>query len=269
MPDIALISEINRLSPYRIQDISNNWILLYLKSGSLNITLNSSVYKLSQNHIFLISPDDLYYLAEAEFAAYSAIYFNLKNPEHDLSSKVLELDGSEFELLESLFETDTIAEKQTRLELLLILLNGIDSNVPPIENKKARLFKKAVNIMERYIASSLSADGLAEMLRISLSTLKRIFSELSGLGIHEYFLMLKINKAKQFLLEGDTVTHTAKLLQFSSQAYFSAAFKRVVGISAKAFSMGKTEASPSPKRRRQNTARPSAQSRSSMPDYLL
>ena len=142
------------------------------------------------------------------------------------------------DLVDSLLTDKDQIQQELLLQLLLNKCTKLNSNPTPLKNEKTRVFSKAVSIMERYIASSITVDELADMLRVSLSGLKRIFWKYTGIGVHEYFLMLKINKAKELLLSGYSITRTAKVLQFSSQPYFSTTFKRVTGVSAKAFSKG-------------------------------
>ena len=127
--------------------------------------------------------------------------------------------------------------------------------------------------MERYITATISVEELAEMLRVSLSMLKRIFLDFANVGVHEFYLMLKIKKAKQLLISGDSVTHTARVLQFSSQSYFSATFKRTTGISAKSFALGKSESAPKPKKattqKYKSKPQPIQNKGRDLPDYLL
>ena len=55
------------------------------------------------------------------------------------------------------------------------------------------------------------------------------------MGVHEYFTLLKITNAKSLLKSGESVTKTAEICGFANQAYFSAAFKRVTGLSPKEY----------------------------------
>ena len=75
---------------------------------------------------------------------------------------------------------------------------------------------------------------IAEFCNVSQSWLKRIFERFAGVGIHKYFLQMKMSKAAELLQEGVSVTETAERLGFSSQAYFSAAFRRETGSAASA-----------------------------------
>ncbi len=237
---VKIIHQSTALDSYRMSDNKTEWILLYLYDGVITFTLNSSVCVLQKENALLISPDDFYYIVGNESALYTSIHF-ICNEIYDFGSrdKIFELDHSQSELLHSLVECEDQTQKELMLHLLIVQFSKLNPTIELLNSDKSRLFSKAVNVMGRYVASSLAVDELANMLRLSLSGLKRIFWKFAGMGVHEYFLMLKINKAKQLLLSGDSVTHIAKVLQFSSQAYFSTTFKRVSGVSAKAYSTGK------------------------------
>lgn len=280
---VEIISQSVAINEYCSRGNHINWLLLYLKSGELTVALNNSVYALQKENLMLIAPDNFYYIVRNNAAHYVCLKFNTSNL-YDFSStnKIFNLNGIQPELLRSLISTDDKNEQQISLSLLLTQCAKLVSTAVPINDKKTRLYTKAVGVMERYVASSLSVDDLAEMLRLSPSGLKRIFRKYTGLGVHEYFLMLKIKKAKELLLSGHSVTHTAKVLQFSSQAYFSAAFKRVTGMSAKALSKSKIQPKDTSMPARISRNKPTVPSlddklrqsapaprRADLPDYLL
>ena len=55
------------------------------------------------------------------------------------------------------------------------------------------------------------------------------------MGVHEYFLSMKIEDAKIMLAHGETVAKIASRLGFYNPNYFSAVFKREIGISPTAW----------------------------------
>lgn len=149
------------------------------------------------------------------------------------------------------------------LELLLINASRTE-DLPASYSRDLSLFADAVDELSDYIGGKISVEELAEDLRISLSHLKRIFAAYAGVGVHDYLNLLKICKAKELLLEGESVTLTAEKTGFANQAYFSAAFKRIAGISPKDF------AGSTVKRRPVGTTKIEAEKlRRNMPDYLL
>lgn len=115
-------------------------------------------------------------------------------------------------------------------QLLLTLYNNSKSSAAS-KSYDATVFRTAVEYMSKNISDSLSLSDIAKECNISITGLKNIFSKYAGVGVHKYFLTMKINKAVHLLSEGTNVTVVSDMLGFSNQAYFSAAFKRETGIS--------------------------------------
>ncbi len=292
---VKIVSISNTINRFNMSHDNCDWQALYLHSGALTVTVNSSIYPLSPQNLLFISPDDFYYIDQSDSAQYTAVQFKSSGL-YDFSSvdKIIKLDLPLIDLANALLAEQDKFQQELMLKLLINKCSKLDSNPTTLKDEKARIFSKAITIMERYVASTITVEDLADMLRVSLSNLKRIFRKYTGIGVHEYYLMLKINKAKQLLASGCSITRTAKMLQFSSQPYFSTAFKRVTGISAKAFSKSglpfadtrNNEAVTSNKKRinthsstRRQIQEPSAIKpestsdsalhRSNLPDYLL
>ncbi len=292
---VKMVSISNTINGFNMSHNTFDWQVLYLHSGTLTVTVNSSIYLLSPQNLLFISPDDFYYIDQSNSAQYTTVQFK-SNCLYDFcsSDKIFALDSTLIDLADALLTEQDQFQQELILKLLLNKCSKLDSNPTALKDEKARIFSKAITIMERYIVSTITVDDLADMLRVSLSYLKRIFWKYTGIGVHEYYLMLKINKAKHLLLSGYSITRTAKVLRFSSQPYFSTTFKRVTGISAKAFSKGdfafaetrknktitfnkkRIDTRTSPRRQLQQptTTNPastsaSATHRSDLPDYLL
>lgn len=246
------------------------WNIIYVASGEVTVTLNSSVYKLSGGSMMLVSPEDFCYINSREDSFHRVVGFKLEEAEDlNLQSKVLNLGTEEKEIINTLLSTKIMSQNQILSELLLDICENTEDNIEPLKTEKTMLFKEVTIMMERYITSSVKAYEFADMVDISLSGLKRLFAKYTGVGIHDYFLMLKINKAKELLSLGYSVTRTAGVLQFSSQAYFSTAFKRVAGISAKSYSMGKYHKAAIQNTVSQKRIKSKTTHFSSLPDYLL
>jgi AraC-like DNA-binding protein len=147
------------------------------------------------------------------------------------------------------------------LELFLLLCCGKE-NIATSNQKNARLFTLAAEILKENIKLNISVNELADRLDISLSNLKRVFISLAGVGTHEYYNFLKIAKAKELLKQGKSVTETAELTGFANQAYFSAAFKRVTGKTPKEYSLIKPK-NDKPIAKKTNNKK------GDMPSYLL
>ncbi len=270
MMNIEFISQNDKIDEFNMLIGEKNWKLLYLLSGELTVTLNDSVYFLTPFSALIISPEDFYYVNSKDNADYKIFDFSSNdNQLYDLRGKTLKLDEEESRLFSSLCEANQnyIFDMQSALEICLSFCATNESNLLPAEERDTILFKKSIGIMNKYMMSTFSVDELADMLNISLSHLKRIFSKYANIGAHEYYLNLKVNKAKEFLLAGESITKVAEILEFSSQSYFSYAFKRVTGISPKSFALGKFDKKPTIK------SKPKIQPKQTyirdLPDYLL
>lgn len=118
------------------------------------------------------------------------------------------------------------------VENMLISLSAEgESRVQIVKNSETDIYTEALRIINSYCYEKLTVNELALKCNVSSAYLKKIFAKYNGLGIHEYILQNKISIAKQMLSEGEPVTTVADSLGFSSQNYFSTAFKRKTGVS--------------------------------------
>lgn len=100
-----------------------------------------------------------------------------------------------------------------------------------VKNNETSTYSMALSVIDESIFEKITVEELSKRCNVSSAYLKKIFDKYNGLGIHEYIFKNKIILAKQMLSKGESVTETAYKLGFSSQHYFSTAFKRETGIS--------------------------------------
>ncbi|NBW69924.1 MAG: response regulator [Bacteroidetes bacterium] len=79
---------------------------------------------------------------------------------------------------------------------------------------------------------SLKAEWLAEQLFISRASLYRRWAEVSNQTLNDYIRSIKIREAKEIMLNDPDIPmrYVAKSVGYSSYAYFSSQFKKVVGV---------------------------------------
>jgi AraC-like DNA-binding protein len=100
-----------------------------------------------------------------------------------------------------------------------------DSPVPDIIEHSKSIFEKS-------IYHPMDMDELTKILNINYQTLLDQFREKTGMTPYQYFLQLKINKAKELLMEGGlSIKEISYKLSFDSPYYFSRLFKRKTGVS--------------------------------------
>lgn len=118
-----------------------------------------------------------------------------------------------------------------RFEYFLICLLGQESVSALPVSPEAVKYREIVTLLEKNLQKNLSLQEIAKECGMSLSSLKKIFSKYTGMGLKRYFNERKIQKAVEMLREGCSVKETAYALGFEDPNYFSTVFKRLTGIS--------------------------------------
>jgi YesN/AraC family two-component response regulator len=96
--------------------------------------------------------------------------------------------------------------------------------------------EKIIKYMHQKINEKVSLSELSELVQLSPAYLSRAFKEITGYSIIEFFNKMKIDKAKELILEGDIkIKAVAQTLGFTDEFYFSRIFKRMTGISPSEF----------------------------------
>jgi AraC-like DNA-binding protein len=95
-----------------------------------------------------------------------------------------------------------------------------------------RLVQKAKFLMEENIYGEINLPAICETLGVSSSHLNEVFKAYTSMTPYQYFISIKIQKAKE-LLEGDdpVIKVIAYHLGFKDEYYFSRLFKSKTGVS--------------------------------------
>lgn len=234
------------------------WELMYVKKGKVRVSADERIYELGAGEMIFHKPMEFHKftkLGEEEFSFF-VVSFAVKGDgmkffENGVFVLTREQQYAFGNLMDFMREHEdpyrgalsisylagdvpsehlSILKNMTELFLMRDMKNTTKQK-PSLSTTEALIFRDAVNMMHKNINFSLSAEDFASACNVSLSYMKKIFKKHTGIGIHEYFLNLKITEATKLLKEGKTVTETAELLSFSSQNYFSTVYKKIRGIS--------------------------------------
>jgi YesN/AraC family two-component response regulator len=104
------------------------------------------------------------------------------------------------------------------------------------EHKKSQnvvLLDKIVHLLnDGYRQSELCLESVADTFGISKGYLSQFFKEQTGINFSDYLENVRMNRAKQFLVQSDmSVNEIAVQVGYSSSNTFCRAFKRLYGIS--------------------------------------
>jgi AraC family transcriptional regulator len=92
--------------------------------------------------------------------------------------------------------------------------------------------RRVTDYIEAHLAESLSLTEIGEIACLSPFHFSRSFKRSMGLGLHDYVVRRRVERAKQLLLYSDlSLAQIAGAVGFDSQSSFTARFRREVGLS--------------------------------------
>jgi AraC family transcriptional regulator len=129
---------------------------------------------------------------------------------------------------------------EAQLEDLSLKLSGSgfeildDKRQKQIETIKKHLIEK---VQSGQIEEHFSiTDFLSNKIHKEYSQISRLFSEVEGLTIEQFFILQKIEKVKEWLVYDElSLSEIAWKLGYSSVAHLSAQFKKVTGMTPSEF----------------------------------
>lgn len=133
-------------------------------------------------------------------------------------------------------DTSQLQKVEERLEAFGFELIG-DRPAQLIEKLKTEIIQlvqdpKKLELLEQQNLS----DYLSKAVHRDYSSLSKLFSDVEGITIEQYFILQKIERAKELLVYGEmSLTEIAYELGYSSVAHISSQFKKVTGLTPSHF----------------------------------
>ncbi len=101
------------------------------------------------------------------------------------------------------------------------------------KDKYKRVFSLISEYLARHYADNPSQEEVAEYVGIRSSYFSRLFKEYYGINFSAYMQNLKMEKAKELLVEGKSIKEASDMVGFSDPNYFTRVFRAHFGISPK------------------------------------
>lgn len=100
------------------------------------------------------------------------------------------------------------------------------------QNHELEMIERAKVMFQEHLFSTLDIESMAESMLVSYKYFRELFKSYTGLSPYQFFLQMKINKAKELLSEGNfSVKEVSFKLAFDNPYYFSRLFKKKTGVS--------------------------------------
>lgn len=122
-------------------------------------------------------------------------------------------------------------------ELVREVCRSITAKINNYNNKSIKLvLRKAINYIQKHYKEQITLNIVAEHVYVSTSYLSRMFKKELGINFIDYLNGLRIEKAKELLMDPKYKTYeVAEKVGINDAHYFSRLFKKYVGISPTEF----------------------------------
>lgn len=121
------------------------------------------------------------------------------------------------------------------LEMLAMLFNHT-TNTYPGEDKDLQLIHKAKFLLRESLERTIDIPKMVQELPMGYSKFRKLFKEETGASPHQYYLNLRINRAKSLLQTTElNINEVAFQSGFESEYYFSKFFKKKINLSPTEF----------------------------------
>ncbi|MDD3953035.1 MAG: AraC family transcriptional regulator [Lentisphaeria bacterium] len=144
-------------------------------------------------------------------------------------------------------EFDQLLSRTIFHTLLLSILKAVSENhskaagnepAASPAKKKLWLIQEVKGYIQRNFQKQITLEDLAQALSISQYHLSRVFNAESGFSLPEYLTMVRMEKAKILLSEGQkNISQVAYAVGYEDSSYFAKVFRKYFGCSPSASAM--------------------------------
>ncbi|MCP0885770.1 AraC family transcriptional regulator [Ligilactobacillus sp. WILCCON 0076] len=248
------------------------WEMVYVDRGPIEVYVNGKKIILDTEEIIFHKPNEFHEIGSngvqasnvlvVTFTTDSPIIHTLENVQIKATSQMqqiirdylnlvhttfnhfgyLDVPSNYIQNIETYLKIDSIYTKLKEL-LLLILSTFFSSNKNKTNENLLNMrysdeqVAAIIDFMLDSLEKKLSLDDFSEKFFLNKSKLQKIFKQTTGIGLMQYFKLLKIELSKRLVREGNlNFTQIADLLAFNSIHHFSYAFKQCTGMSPSEYS---------------------------------
>jgi AraC-like DNA-binding protein len=134
---------------------------------------------------------------------------------------------------------------------LLAHIHAIES-AARTDSGHSELVERARAEMQRHVDEGIDVSVIAKAVGVGYTRLLETFREYTGLTPYQYYLQMRIHRAKELLQNPNlSVKEAAAALNFENQYYFSRIFKKKTGITPSEWKRSVDAGLSSPERRAQ------------------
>jgi len=219
--------------------------IIYITKGRGTFRVDRRTHQVLPGSIMVLFPGVPHFYKPEFEVGWTEYWVGFKGPQADalreqgflskalypvgLHNSLLAIYGQIFELVAS---QEPLYQPRASSYVLLLV-----AEILALQRKAAQpshseqLVEKAKFLMEENIYSEINLALIGEALGVSTSHLSEVFKSYTSMTPYQYFISIKIRKAKELLERGDLpIKEVAFRLGFGDPYYFSRLFKQKSGI---------------------------------------
>ena len=239
-------------SSYNIPPLTHSLFQWYcVVYGNVNFSCNEQLFTLNLDDSILISPG---VMRSPKYHNKSIGYFYVLFENHhlildDLADKIVNIPNElRFDLNTLINEINRPGENTYEFVEALVtrILIGLErktkslnrtENLPKLNiQTQNETFTQIDAYLRRNLYKNISREDLSKVFHISPSHLARIFRNISGMTITKRLLQLRIDRAKQLLLESSLpISEISLQIGYTNFSYFTNIFRKETGVTPSDF----------------------------------
>ena len=236
---------------YSSQAVVDHYVLHCVVSGKGIYQIHGRTYHLDAGDCFLLIPNVPILYQSDVLDPWVYYWIGFEGMDARQLMKLCNMDSSSptlrFEPVEELvsiikplisLNAASISDTYTALGQFYLLCSKLmqrNRKIKPLSNKQYYV-KQAISLIQDSYYKDISVQEISNTIGLDRTYLYRVFKEINGITIQQYITSLRLKRACHFLISSSlSFSEIAYYCGYSSEQYFSMAFKKHMGIAPSAY----------------------------------